>query len=260
MIKLTRQKEIENIVKGRDFVAIADIPNMLNCSVSTIRRDIKEMESRGLLTQSQGVVIWKAKTLDQEQQHEIIYHYRQGQNADIKRQLGAYAAKFVEENDTLFLDTGTTMLELAKSLPDIPLSIVTNDLRIALELENKYNISTIVLGGFVRRGTHTVIGDIGSVLDSFHFQKAFFSPAGIDTAGGFMFLNLQAMEVRMKAKASSEKCVMVADHTKFGKKGFIKGFELNDCDLLITDMFPSDAGTDWESFLTGKVDDLRSFD
>ena len=75
-----------------------------------------------------------------------------------------------------------------------------------------------------------------------------------------MFLNLQAMEVRMKAKAASEKCVMVADHTKFGKKGFIKGFELNDCDLLITDMFPSDAGTDWESFLTGKVDDLRSFD
>lgn len=127
MIKLTRQKEIEKIVKGRDFVAIADIPQLLGCSASTVRRDIKEMESRGLLTQSQGVVIWKAKSPEREQQHEIIYHYRQSQNVDIKRQLGAYAANFVEENDTLFLDTGTTMLELAKKLPDITLTVVTND-------------------------------------------------------------------------------------------------------------------------------------
>ena len=260
MIKLTRQKEIEKIVKGRDFVAIADIPQLLGCSASTVRRDIKEMESRGLLTQSQGVVIWKAKSPEQEQQHEIIYHYRQSQNVDIKRQLGAYAANFVEENDTLFLDTGTTMLELSKKLPDITLTVVTNDLRIAIELENKYNVSTIVLGGFVRRGTHTVISDIGHVLDSFHFQKAFFSPAGIDVSGGFMFLNLQAMEVRAKARASAEKCVMIADHTKFGKKGFIKGFELSDCDLLITDCFPSDSKTDWETFLAGRIDDIRSSD
>ncbi len=61
--KADKAKEIEKIVKGRDFVAIADIPQLLGCSASTVRRDIKEMESRGLLTQSQGVVIWKAKSL-----------------------------------------------------------------------------------------------------------------------------------------------------------------------------------------------------
>ncbi len=166
----------------------------------------------------------------------------------------------MEENDTLFLDTGTTMLELAKKLPDITLTVVTNDLRIAIELENKYNVSIIVLGGFVRRGTHTVISDIGHVLDSFHFQKAFFFACrSIDVSGGFMFLNLQAMEVRAKASVGG-KCVMIADHTKFGKKGFIKGFELSDCDLLITDCFPSDSKTDWETFLAGRIDDIRSSD
>ena len=73
-------------------------------------------------------------------------------------------------------------------------------------------------------------------------------------------MNLQAMEVRAKARASAEKCVMIADHTKFGKKGFIKGFELSDCDLLITDRFPSDSKTDWETFLAGRIDDIRSSD
>lgn len=100
---------------------------------------------------------------------------------------------------------------------------MTNDLRIAIELENKYNVSIIVLGGFVRRGTHTVISDIGHVLDSFHFQKAFFSPAGIDVSGGFMFLNLQAMEVRRKGESVGGKMRYDCRPYKVREKGIYKG-------------------------------------
>lgn len=260
MIKIERQRELKKIIKGREFVSIADILKILNCSESTLRRDLKEMEKMGLLMQSQGVVIWRSEHLEHEKQPEMIYRYRQGQNVEIKRQLGAYAAQFIKESDTLFLDTGTTMIELAKQLPDIPLTVVTNDLQIAMELEEKYNVSTIILGGYVRRGTHTVIGGVDSCLESFHFQKAFFSPAGVDPLGEFMFFNLQAMDIRAKAHAVAEHTVMVVDHSKFGKKAFVKGFGFEDCDLLIADHFPNSEEFDWEIFLSSRIGDIRLLD
>ena len=259
MIKIERQNEIEKLVKGKEYIALMDIPRILNCSESTIRRDIDEMEKKGILKRSQGVVIWNKKNPTSNQQPEIIYHYRQSQNADAKRVLGEFAARFVEENDTLFLDTGTTILEMAKHIPDMTLTVVTNDLVIAMELEERSKIQVIILGGSIRRGTHTVIGSMASdILSNFRFQKAFFSPAGIDTEGEFMFYNLQAMEVRQKACAAADKCVMVADQSKFGKKGFVKGFGFDRCDLLITDEFPVRNDINWEDYCSSRIADIRT--
>ncbi len=247
MKKFERQAAITEMVKGHNYVLITDIINKLHASDATIRRDIKEMEERRLVTRNQGAVIWNDT---QDEQHKELVFYRQSQNIDSKKELGKYSASMVRQNDTLFIDTGTTMLELARNLEDIPLTVVTNDLPIAMELEKKYNISTIVLGGCVRRGTHTMVGSIAlNNLKDFHFQKAFFSPAGIDQEGEFMFFNLYAMDVRQKAASASEEIIMVADHSKFGCKGFIKGFGFSQCSCLITDQ----VNDSWNAFLDGKL-------
>ena len=259
MIKIERQNEIEKPVKAREYISLMDIPRLLNCSESTIRRDIDEMEQKGILKRSQGVVIWNRKSPALNPQPEMIYHYRQSQNVDAKKILGEFAAKFVHENDTLFLDTGTTMLEMAKHIPDMTLTVVTNDLAIAMELEERVKLQVIILGGFIRRGTHTVIGSMATeTLANFHFQKAFFSPAGIDREGEFMFFNLQAMEIRQKACSVADQCVMVADKSKFGKKGFVKGFGFDRCDLLITDEFPVLDNIDWQAFCSSRIADTRT--
>lgn len=250
MKKFERQAAIAEMVKGHNYILITDIIKKLNASDATIRRDIKEMEERNLVTRNQGAVIWNDM---QDEQHKELIFYRQNQNVDIKKELGKYAASLVRQNDTLFIDTGTTMLELAKNLEDIPLTVVTNDLPIAMELEKKYNINTIVLGGCVRRGTHTMIGSIAlNNLKDFHFQKAFFSPAGIDKEGEFMFFNLYAMDVRQRAAASSEEIIMVADHSKFGRKGFIKGFGFSQCRFLVT----NELNDDWKDYLEDKTEVL----
>lgn len=251
MKKFERQKEIESLVKGHEYVLLSAISPVLNCSESTVRRDIDEMEQKGLLTLNQGAVIWNENNAENNRQKEMIYGYRKNQNADIKKLLGVRAAESVVQEDTLFIDTGTTTLELARHLPDIPLTVVTNDLLIAMELENKYNITTIILGGYIRRGTHTIIGGMAmALLENFRFQKAFFSPAGIDPEGDFMFFNLQAMEIRQKVRSISEQCIMIADHTKFGKKGFVKGFSFEQCNLLIADNIPEK----WQAFLKPRVE------
>jgi len=110
-----------------------------------------------------------------------------------------------------------------------------SDLKIALELENKYNVTTIMLGGIVKRGTHTTIENTGTeFLNNVCFQKAFFSPAGISDEG-FYFLNLQAMDIRTKIAEKSEKMIMVADSAKFDKKATVLGFPFSECDILVTD-------------------------
>ena len=235
--KFERQQAIENIAKGRKYVQISDVTKELLVSESTIRRDIEEMENKGLLIRSQGSIIWNDRT---SEYLENVY-YRQDQNINTKKQLAIPAAQLIEPNDILFIDTGTTMMELAKNISDdMNITVVTNDIQVALILENKFNVSTLILGGFVKRGTHTVIGSMAERnLEGIYFQKVFLSPGGI-TEEGFTFYNMQAMDVRLKVVNNAQQVIMVADSTKFGKRGFTFGFPFEKCNVLVTDFKDED--------------------
>lgn len=250
--KFERQSAIAKIVKGRNYVLIADIVESLQVSESTVRRDIQEMEEKGLLLRSQGAVLWND---DRDQHHMELVYYRQIQNIDKKKQLGAFAAGMIHSGDTLFIDAGTTMLELVRQIPDIPLTVVTNDLCIALELENKFNVTTVVLGGYIRRGTHTLIGSLAQAsLDGFFFEKAFFSPGGITRENGFMFFNLHAMDVRKILLKTTRQIIAVADSSKFDKPGFVRGYTFEQCGALVTDALPPG----WKEYLDGRLEVLVS--
>ena len=235
--KFERLQAIKEITEKHKFIQITDAVNKLNTSESTIRRDIKELEDQGYVILSQGSIIWNDK---KNQYRENIY-YRQAQNLEPKKKIAMRALDLIVPEETIFIGTGTTMLEMVKNLPDdIPLSIVTNDLEIALSLENKYNITTIMLGGVVKRGTHTVVGNMANdILNNIYFQKVFLSPAGI-TEEGFSFLNIQAMEIREKVVKNCEKMIMVSDSSKFGKRSTVTGFSLSQCDTLITENCPEE--------------------
>jgi DeoR/GlpR family transcriptional regulator of sugar metabolism len=247
MKKFERQAAIEKIVKGHSFILIPDISKKLAVSESTIRRDINEMEQKQLLFRSQGAVIWN----DRGNQYMENVYYRQIQNVDAKKLIAAKTASMIEPQDTLFIGTGTTTYELAKSIPgDMPLTVVTNDLHIALLLENNYNATIMMLGGFIKRGTHTVVGALAErSLEGIFFNKCFISPGGVTKEDGFTFYNVQALEVRRKALKNAEQKIMLVDSLKFGKRGFISGFAIEQCDILITDQ----VDAEWKQFLSAKI-------
>lgn len=219
------------------YVSIEDVIKTLQVSESTVRRDIDELETKNLVFRSQGMIVWNDKN---NQYLENIF-YRRIQNLDVKKRVSACAAKLIEPNETIYIDTGSTMMELVKNISDdTPLLVATNDLEIALALENKFNVTTIMLGGIVKRGTHTVIDNMSSeILDNLNFQKAFFSPGGI-IESGFTFLNIQAMEIRRKAAIHSESMIMVSDSRKLGKRSSVLGFTFKECDTLFIDTCPDD--------------------
>ena len=243
ILKLKRHIEIEKLVRSVEYMMISDISSQLKVSESTIRRDLKEMSDKGLITVHQGAVIWNSK---ENKHHENIF-YRKAQQIDKKRELAIVAVELINQGDVLYIDTGSTMLELVKSIDaGMLLTVVTNDLEIAMELENKPNISIIILGGQVKHGTHTVIfNPSNQMLDYMHFDKMFISPGGITKEGGLMFFNIQALEERKKIRKASREMIVVMDSSKFDKNCFISGFQFSECSTLVTD----EISHDWKRHL-----------
>lgn len=247
MRKFERFSAIEKLLKQHDYVLINDICTELQVSESTIRRDLEEMQRQNLLFRNQGAVIWNKE--NNAHMENIIY--RQVQNIDQKKTIGELAASLIKPGDSLFIDAGTTMLEMVKCIDrNMPLTIVTNDLRIALEFENKYNASVVSLGGVLKPGTNTVTGPIAvRGLEGMHFNKMFISPAGITKEGEFMFYNMQALEERVKAKSATQELIAVMDSSKFDKSCFVTGFHFADCSVLVTDHISDE----WRKMLSAQM-------
>ncbi|MCC8194194.1 MAG: DeoR/GlpR family DNA-binding transcription regulator, partial [Deltaproteobacteria bacterium] len=185
--KIERRNQIEAIASRSDYVALAALAPQLGVSESTVRRDIEEMENEGLLFRNQGLIIWNHP----DQSHQEKVYFRSTQNVEVKQALARKAATLLEPNDVVFIDTGTTMYQLAKAVGnDLPLTVVTNDLAIALELETRTAINTIVLGGAIRHGTHSLVGGFADRnLEGLRFAKMFVATGGISLDDGFMYFN-----------------------------------------------------------------------
>jgi DeoR/GlpR family transcriptional regulator of sugar metabolism len=247
MAAIRRLKQIEEMVRDEAFLTISEIAQRMNVSESTIRRDITHLEDRKVVLRSHGGVL---PLNPSDSSLFNLVSYREKSNVDIKKKLGRAAAELIEEGDIIFLDSSTTILEVAKNIKAHNITIVTNDLMIALELENHSAINTIILGGSLRQGTHSMIGPIAeNNINGMYFSKVFISPGAISSDGYITHFNLQAVELRKKVIAASEKLIIVADNTKFNKKGFVTAAELSQVAAIVTNEIPQN----FKSILTDDI-------
>ena len=236
MMSVERHRIIEELVNKKGFATIAELAEDLNVSESTVRRDIDFLEKENKLLRSHGGVV-------QMQQTNInLVIARENSNVNIKRNIGDAAAQLVKDGDSIFLDSSTTVLEIARNLKnDVRITAVTNDLTIALELEKKPNINTIVLGGTLRAGTHSLIGAIAdSNLKGMYFSKTFMGAGGVSIEGHIMNYNLEAIEFRKKVISVSDSTILAVDSSKFNKKGFSTVASFDMLEYLITNEIPQD--------------------
>jgi DeoR family transcriptional regulator, fructose operon transcriptional repressor len=234
MIALERLSKIEEYVNKKSFVMISDLADEFKVSESTIRRDIGILEKECKLLRSHGGVLMP------EQSNLSVLMGARGKNQSQKRLIGEEAAKLIEDGDSIFFDSSTTVLEVVKSIKmDIRITAVTNDLVIALELEKKPLVNTIVIGGTLRNGTHSLLGTITeSNIGGMFFGKTFLGAAGVSLEGHVMNYNLQAMEFRRRIIAVSDKVILTVDGSKFGRKGFATLVNFDKIHSIVTDEIP----------------------
>ncbi len=227
-----RRREIVRLVNAERKIVIPELCNRFGVSASTVRNDLRDLQEEGLITRTHGGAISNSKSGFEPPPLEKKTHM-----AEAKRAIGRAAAALVENGDIIAIGTGTTTLEMARSLdPDLELTVILNDIRIAALLERSERRRIILLGGTLRNNFHyarSLPG--GDGVAGFNIDKAFISCNGVDVRRGVTTPDpALAHDTRRIVGASSETYVL-ADSSKLGTVTFSRIADAREVAAVITD-------------------------
>ena len=155
MYKEERQNAIIDLIDHQGRMSVKDLADLFKVSLMTIRRDLRELEIRGLLKTSYGGALPVAN-VPLENINQI--YARMKFRIEEKQKIAKYAGTLIKEGDTIFLDAGSTTLEMIPYLPTDPtLKVVTNSVTHALQLLER-GIETMILGGTLKHTTNAIVG------------------------------------------------------------------------------------------------------
>jgi len=160
-----------------------------------------------------------------------------------KEAIAKKAVEFINEGDTLLLDSGTTVFHLVKELKRFnKLTVVTNSLLFAQELQDRKGIDVIIIGGFLRKETLALVGPLAEQsLNKMKVDIAFIGTNGLDLVEGITTPNLVEAETKRKMIQSAKQVILLADHSKLGKVAFAKVAELSEINKLVIDREVSES-------------------
>lgn len=215
---------------GDGVRTIAELAGELQVSEATVRRDLQSLERRALAMRVHGGAIRM-----RQGRAEPLFHEKTGHRAGEKERIAERALELIEENDSIYLDGGSTVLALARRLgARRHLTIVTNSLMAAEErMESGHRL--ILLGGEFRPISRTLVGPLTApVGEALHIDKAFFGTIGI-TADGLSTTDPGEAYTKKLMLRRAHKAILLADSGKFGCASLVASGSLRDLDIVITD-------------------------
>ena len=239
MIKEQRLKKIEEYVSERESASLEELAEKFKVSVNTIRRDIQELIERGNFKKVYGGIAVRNEQLK-------TFEDRPVRHKQEKIAIAKLAAEFVEENDIIFIDSGTTTMEMFEFLKEKKLTIVTNNIEFIVRALPYPNLTIISIGGMLIRETNSFGNYYNSeYANPFNINKAFMTSTGISIANGVT--NASPLESRLKHAMvnKSQEVFLLIDHSKFHRHGLITYCRLEEIDCLITDKRPPE---EYEAF------------
>lgn len=234
MLKIKRQDEIMELLNRKGNVLVTELSELFRCSDETIRRDLKELEDKKLLTRTHGGAFISEK-YDKTYPSEI----RSALYSEEKLKICMKAMDLIENNDFIFLDSSTTCFKLAKLIINSKknITIVTNSLVVTdFCSKEKNNVDLIMIGGKLRSNNKSIAGLEGLLqIKSYHADKAFLSPPKFNLSKGIFDNDIFESKIREHMIESSDMSVMLLDHTKFVGSSNYKLSSIDNVDMVITD-------------------------
>lgn len=211
---------------------VADLAKQMEVSEVTVRQDLDSLEREGLLRRTHGGAILPSKI-----GFERPFQVEETSFKNQKERIAQAAAELISPGDTLILDVGTTISELArKLLSQHELTVFTNALNIATILEANPLISTIVTGGTLRAKQHSLVNPYATlILEKIRVDTAFIGVSGIESNHGITNVNIAEAELKSLFLKAAQRRVVLADSSKIGNIGLVKISDIEQIDLLITD-------------------------
>ena len=235
-----RQNEILRILKENKSAGVNELARDLYVSEATIRRDLAEMKSMGLIERSHGGALLP------ENAEEISIFFRMEKNASEKERAATKALLHIPPFKSVFIDSSSTALALAERIDLNYKTVVTNSLPTALQLSKKPNVNLILLGGSVQYNTNSTTGGwTARQLNDFTFDLMLSSCAAVINGEAYE-RSLEQKELKRAAFNRCRQRVLILDHTKFEAHGTYRLASLSEYDVVALDA-PPPEGTDFGS-------------
>ncbi|NLY56178.1 MAG: DeoR/GlpR transcriptional regulator [Firmicutes bacterium] len=233
MLPAERRQRILELIQHSGSATVEELAEAVGSSSSTVRRDLDRLAALSLVIRTHGGAVLPTHSTAYEKRYTEKRSLRQHEKARI----GKAAAEFVQEGETVILDSGSTTLEVARNLAAKKhLTIITNDLFIATEITYHPSTTVIVTGGILRPGFNVVVGSATeSFLMSVHVDKSFLGGDAVDFDYGLTNATLSEASVKQLMIKAAREAYLVVDHTKFGQRALAKVADLESFKLIVTD-------------------------
>lgn len=232
MLANQRREKIFELIQEDGSAKVVNLAKIFKVTEVTIRQDLEKLENDGLVIKEHGGAFLK-NIKDQVQSFSLGHK----ENIDKKELIAKKSIEFIENGDSIILDSGSTTTEIAKHLKGFKnLTVITNALNIALLLGAEPGIELIVTGGEFKPPTLSLTGQ--KAADSFkglNVQKLFLATAGISLKAGLTYPSISDLVVKKAMIEAADTTYLVADSTKIGKSAFASLGALSLIDYIITD-------------------------
>ncbi|MCL6444141.1 MAG: DeoR/GlpR family DNA-binding transcription regulator [Alicyclobacillus sp.] len=235
MLQSQRLQIITEHLQREGSLSIQDLVSMLDVSRETVRSDLQVLEEKGLVERVRGGII-RGQTLV-----EPAYAKRSVSHREEKRSIAEAAIQLVSDGDTIYVDSGTTLLEFACTLHRRrEITVFTNSLLVAQELSH-HEIQVYMTGGALRNGEMSLSGPFAeqSVSNVF-FDSAFVGAGGVSPIHGITDYHLEEAVLRRAVLGRASRKVVLADFSKYDVTAFVRVVPISEIDILVSDAkFPS---------------------
>ena len=227
-----RRRDILRIIRQDGMANVNMLAERFGVSGTTIRLDLTALERTGTIVRTHGGAVLSEDILPEPLISERVHDQE-------KARIAERAVAHIEDNDVLLIDTGTTMIALARALTQSKLTgltVYSNDLEVLRILEEKEGWTLFMLGGKLRNGFHyTFSHQMIQALQELHFKKLFLATSALSLQEGLTTANPDLALLKEAMIRSSERVFLLADASKLHRIDLQRFATLDDVDILITD-------------------------
>jgi DeoR family transcriptional regulator of aga operon len=241
-----RAEEILEELLRTGKVAVDDLAHSLKVSAATIRRDLTELEQRGLLRRNHGGAVSIEPALYEPFRNVSSFQEQEQQLTAEKRRIGLAAAEIISDGETIAIGAGTTTTQVARSLRHRKgITVLTNAVNIAMELSHQDDIKILVTGGVLSGAWFALVGPAAiQSVSEFFIDKAFIGVDGIHAEHGLTTNYPDQATIHRAMLQQARQKIVIADHRKIGVAATALIWPPKGIDLFITDRSADDESVE----------------
>lgn len=228
-MKLERIRQVEEYIHNNGSATVTELCQLFGVSKNTIRRDIQKIEKNGSIMKVHGGVI-------STESHLLSFENRDTAFSEEKELIAKKAAAKVEDDDLIFIDSGTTTCLIPKFIdPNKTVTIITNNLDVITYAAQFDNFNIIVIGNRFKRKTYSFV-EVSNweYFERININKAFMAATGVSLSKGTTNSDMLEFDIKSKMMGKAEDHILLADNSKFGHASLVSYAAMEDFNTVIT--------------------------